>query len=94
MVATNVGGIPELIDDRVNGLLVPGGDVDALCTALTTIAENTDFRLRMGSSARETAAARFRIESTARAYERVYQAVLVGEDPVGAASNTSDTRSG
>jgi len=53
VVATNVGGTPELLEDGVNGLLVPVGDSDALAGALRRLATDHDLRLRLGVAARE-----------------------------------------
>jgi glycosyltransferase involved in cell wall biosynthesis len=39
-VGTRAGGIPELIDDEVNGLLVPPGDIPALAAALDRLMSN------------------------------------------------------
>jgi glycosyltransferase involved in cell wall biosynthesis len=76
VVATRVGGTPELITDGVHGLLVPPGDVDALAAAIErTLADPT------GASSR-VAAARARVErelsfkSRMRAVESVYDQLL------------------
>jgi glycosyltransferase involved in cell wall biosynthesis len=45
VVATNVGGIPELITDRQSGLLVPPGNTEALTTALHTLIDSKDERM-------------------------------------------------
>ena len=53
VVATRVGGIPDLVEDDVNGLLVEGGDVEALVDALTTILTEDDLAARLGDAAYE-----------------------------------------
>lgn len=53
VVATNVGGTPELLEDGVNGLLVAAGDSDALAGALRRLVTDRDLRLRLGEAARE-----------------------------------------
>lgn len=52
VVATRVGGIPELVRDGVDGLLVAPGDVEALATAIERVAGDAGLRARMGRSAR------------------------------------------
>jgi glycosyltransferase involved in cell wall biosynthesis len=59
VVASSVGGIPELIDQGVTGLLVPPGDATALAETLRGLLDDPVLRERMGQKARETAWARF-----------------------------------
>ncbi|MCX6966542.1 MAG: glycosyltransferase family 4 protein [Verrucomicrobia bacterium] len=51
-VGSRVGGIPELIDDQSNGLLVPPGDVEALAEALDTVLSDEVLRHRLAAQAR------------------------------------------
>lgn len=53
-VATDVGGIPELIQNGVTGLLVPRDNARALVLALTTCIENKDLRDKLGHKAHES----------------------------------------
>jgi glycosyltransferase involved in cell wall biosynthesis len=54
IVATSVGGNPELIQDSENGLLVPFGDTEALIVAIEKILEDGELRARLGARAKET----------------------------------------
>jgi glycosyltransferase involved in cell wall biosynthesis len=58
-VATAVGGVPELVDDGVSGLLVPAGDASALATALESLLRDRELAARMGRAARRTVEQRF-----------------------------------
>jgi glycosyltransferase involved in cell wall biosynthesis len=51
-VATKVGGIPEVIEDGVTGLLVPPDDPDALATAITRLINDPEQRLALGRAAK------------------------------------------
>jgi glycosyltransferase involved in cell wall biosynthesis len=51
VVASAVGGIPELVEDGVTGLLVPPGDVAALAEALTRLVSDPDEAARLGRAA-------------------------------------------
>jgi glycosyltransferase involved in cell wall biosynthesis len=51
VLATRVGGIPEIVDDDENGLLVPAGDAGALAAAITRFFEDDDLRARLAASA-------------------------------------------
>ena len=55
VVSTRVGGIPDLIDDEVTGLLVAPGDPEALAAAVTRLVTDESLRLRLGAAARERA---------------------------------------
>lgn len=52
VVATAVGGVPELIENEVNGLLVPQGQPAALAEAIARLAGDSSLRARLGSAAR------------------------------------------
>lgn len=51
VVATAVGGVPEVVHDGVNGLLVPSGDVDALVAAIARAVGDSALRERLASAA-------------------------------------------
>ena len=50
VLSTRVSGIPELIDDGVNGRLTPPGDADALAAALGELIAHEDLRARLGAA--------------------------------------------
>ncbi len=52
VVSTAVGGVPEVVHDGVNGLLVPPGSVDAVAVALTRTLEEPGLRDRLAAAAR------------------------------------------
>jgi len=58
-VAPAVGGIPELVEDGVTGLLVPVGDTQALSAALEQLLRNPELAARMGMAARRRVEERF-----------------------------------
>ena len=53
LVATDVPGCREVVENGVNGILVPPRDADALATAIRWLRENPDARFRMGAAGRE-----------------------------------------
>ena len=71
IVASRVGGIPELIAHERTGLLVPPGDPAALAAALARLAGDSALRARLGTAAREAAAA-YTPEAMAAAYLNLY----------------------
>ena len=52
IIASDVGGIPDMIGDE-SGILVPPGDVSALAEAMLRLAKDTDLRRTMGQAARQ-----------------------------------------
>lgn len=48
VIASNTGGIPEIVRDKQSGILVPVGDVRELCHAMERLAGNPELRRRMG----------------------------------------------
>lgn len=73
VIATAVGGVPELIEHRVSGLLMPPGDEVAFAAAVTDLLTNQEKRLNMGLAARQRADERFDIRHTVKAYEALYE---------------------
>jgi glycosyltransferase involved in cell wall biosynthesis len=63
-VVSAVGGMPEIITDGVDGLLVAPGDIEGLAAAIARLVGDPPLRARLGRAARETVAARFSLEST------------------------------
>lgn len=54
MIASKVGGIPDVIQDGINGLLIPANDSKALTQALNLLIADPDRRQRLGQTARNT----------------------------------------
>ncbi|MGW6914247.1 glycosyltransferase [Kitasatospora sp. NPDC054939] len=74
-VVTRVGGMPEVLDDGVQGRLVPPGDPAALAAALAGLATDTGLRARLGAAARERSKG-FDVAGAQRSVEAVYELVL------------------
>jgi colanic acid/amylovoran biosynthesis glycosyltransferase len=66
VVSTPISGIPELIQDGVNGLLVPEKDHEALAEALARVLCDPDEAQRLGSAARETIVRHFDVAANTR----------------------------
>jgi glycosyltransferase involved in cell wall biosynthesis len=75
VIASATGGIPSLIEDGVNGLLVPPGDAEALAGAIEALAGNPGLRRRLAEHARVRAERECRPEETAARYLAVYARV-------------------
>ena len=75
-VATRVNGIPRLIQDGRNGLLVPPGDTAALANALHALIENTDLRQLFRSAGRKTVEAHYSFPTRMLKLRRIYDSLL------------------
>ena len=75
VVATETGGLPELVEHGKTGLLVPVGDVDALAESMDSLLENPYLHHRMAVMSREKAKC-FAVEGIIPQYEEFYQSVL------------------
>ena len=62
VVATDVGGVPDALDDGVTGILCPSGDARAIEAGLTRLLEDVELRAKMGAAARDRVATVFSIE--------------------------------
>ncbi len=75
-IASNVGGLSELITSGVDGILVPPKDAEALSAAISRLAEDTRLRQELAKNARKKAAMSFSIEESVARTIEVYEQVL------------------
>lgn len=76
VVATRVGGVPEVVDDGETGFLVPQGNVDALTERVLYLMGNPELRNRMGKTGRRVALRRFSAEAMVGRLDVLYREVL------------------
>ena len=76
VVATQVGGMPELVRDGVTGRLVPPNDARALADGIADLLRDPERRRAMGTAARAIADAKYRWDHVAARYERLLAAAL------------------
>ncbi|MGC9184620.1 MAG: glycosyltransferase [Thiomonas sp.] len=81
VLCTRVGGIPDVVIDGDNGLLVDAGDVPHFAQQLDRLLQDATLRQRLGQRARETVIARFDVSRTAAAYNQLHSQAL-GLPPV------------
>ena len=72
-VSTRVGGIPEVVEDTVSGVLVPAGDARALAGALESLIHDPSRRRALGEAARARARELFTAEVIVPRYEALYR---------------------
>lgn len=76
VVATNGGGVPEIVEDGKTGLLVPMRDPSAMAEAICRLLSDPSLARKMGQRGWERVANHFTAEQTARKVESVYAEVL------------------
>ncbi|MBN1420380.1 MAG: glycosyltransferase [Planctomycetes bacterium] len=77
-VASAAGGIPEVIRDGQNGLLVPAEDPGRLAAGILSLLEDPARARTLGEAARATLEGRFSARAMAKAYLRLYEELLAG----------------
>lgn len=75
VVATDAGGLPEVVEDGVTGLVVPRGDAGALAAAIGSLLDDAELRRRMGQAGRERALRHFDWDRTAERLEELYWSI-------------------
>ena len=75
-IATEVGGIPTVVNDGVDGLLIPPRDVGALADAMTKLMSDSDLRKMLGSAGKKRAGKEFSREIYYDYLSRFYAKIL------------------
>ena len=78
VIAAEIGGLGELVEDGVTGLLVPAGDAEPLMDAIVRLAGNLPLAAEMGQAGRRRALAQFLQERCTERTELLYEQALNG----------------
>ncbi len=81
VVATRVAGNSEVIEDGINGRLVPPADAAALAEAMVALLDNPEQARALAQRGQETVRQRYTIGRVAEAYERLYEELLQAQRP-------------
>lgn len=76
VVASGVGGIPEVIESAKNGILVSPGEPDEIVNAVLTVCKNDGFRAGLSKMAKETIRDRFNLNEWVKKIELVYSEII------------------
>lgn len=76
IVATGVGGVPELVEDGFNGLILPDRDPARVAATLLRVVKDDVFRRRLGQNSRARYEERFTAQAMASAYQQIYEHYL------------------
>ena len=78
VISTNVGGLPDVVRDGYNGLLVPPKDAEALAEAMLRLIVNDDLRKRLTSGASDFGSSELSWDLIARQTSVVYESAIAG----------------
>lgn len=76
VVATRVGGVPDVVRDGVDGFLVDVGDVDGLAARLAELSRDPELRRRFGEAGREAVVPRYRVSRLIDDVDALYRELL------------------
>jgi glycosyltransferase involved in cell wall biosynthesis len=76
VVATRVGGVPDVVRDGEDGFLVETGDVESLAERLAQLAEDPQLRHTMGEAGRSRVLTRYSVERLIDDIDRLYRSLL------------------
>lgn len=82
-VLTNVGGNPELVEDRVHGLLVPRADPAGVAAALRTFLDDPQYAAGLAAAAADRVRQHFLLETTVARYDTLYAQLAEGRSTTG-----------
>ena len=83
VVATRTGGIPDVVDDGVNGCLIEVGDEEAFIRTVDSLFTDPSMRAELGQAARQKVLSSFGIDAIAAAHEELFRSLI--ERPTGVA---------
>jgi len=81
VIATSVGGNPELVAEEQTGRLVPASDPEAMALTIIAYARNPEQARAQGRAGRAEVERRFSLDAMVRAYQSVYDRLLFGPHP-------------
>jgi glycogen synthase len=76
IIASKVGGLPEVVVNQITGLLVEPDDLDGLTTAISTLLKKPQMAVQMGNTGRLRAQKNFNLDQCVHQYDALYRSVI------------------
>jgi len=76
VIASNIGGLPEVVVNGKTGMLVPPGDVDALVSSILLLIRSPELRLKLGDNGRKYIKSKYAIDSCGLELENIYKKLI------------------
>jgi glycosyltransferase involved in cell wall biosynthesis len=80
VVATNVGGVPEIVQDGKTGILVEPADCDGLASAIISVMDSAETAFKLADEGQKRVRENFSLENHIREIEEIYNTLCVGRD--------------
>jgi glycosyltransferase involved in cell wall biosynthesis len=79
VIVSRIGALPEIVEDRVSGLVVTPGDTNSLVQAIEELIKDEDLRKKFGIAAKKRAQTLFSMEKSVDEYEKTYQQLITAQ---------------
>lgn len=80
VISTNVGGIPQVIDNNKNGILIEPGDKKQLYNSIEKLIKDKKFKEKIGNAGYEKANSKFNIENNINEIYSIYRELMMIRD--------------
>lgn len=78
VIVTNVGGFPEVVKDKITGLIIDKEDINQLFAAIKYLIDNEDIRIEMGTLGRQFVITKYDINSNFEDIDILYEDIVLG----------------
>lgn len=84
IIVSDVGGLPEIVENEVTGIIIPAGDIEMLCANLNLLLEDEKYRKKLGSNAKKWGMTHWSIDMGTKRLLEIYHSVISahGKDDV------------
>jgi glycosyltransferase involved in cell wall biosynthesis len=79
VIVSRIGALPEIVEDRVSGLVVTPGDTNSLVQAIEELINDEELRRNFGIAAKKRAQTLFSMEKSVDEYEKTYQQLIIAQ---------------
>jgi glycosyltransferase involved in cell wall biosynthesis len=79
VIVSRIGALPEIVEDRVSGLVVTPGDTNSLVQAIEELINDEELRRKFGIAAKKRAQTLFSMEKSVDEYEKTYQQLIMAQ---------------
>jgi glycosyltransferase involved in cell wall biosynthesis len=79
VIVSRIGALPEIVEDRVSGLVVTPGDSNSLAQAIEELLNDEELRSKFGSEAKKRAQRLFSMEKSVDEYEKTYHQLITAQ---------------
>ena len=93
VIATRVGGIPDIVEERVTGILVAPGNIEQIAAGLTKLTDDHSLRRAMGAAGQRRHRERWSADKMIEGYARVLRERWAARGPAASSRSTSERRS-